>query len=161
MHLHGTAWAGGIDGGFESARQLTPRALAIADTVGSARCWSGLRPGPVPNELVAVDGLAGATRAVKPGEVKRPGNEPVIVPLAAEGCARVKFAAPGETAGRALGPLEAPAAAPPEVPRGTGGASRETERRPQVAGQELIEGLPRLPDIDHDPGPSGVNGGSK
>jgi hypothetical protein len=35
------------------------------------------------NELVAVDGLAGAAGAARPGEVKRLGKEPVIVPLAA------------------------------------------------------------------------------
>jgi hypothetical protein len=70
------------------------------------------------NELVAVDGLADAVRAAEPGEVKRLGSEPVIVPLAADGGARVEVAAPVEDRGRALGPLEVPAAAPAEVPRG-------------------------------------------
>jgi hypothetical protein len=63
------------------------------------------------NELVAVDGLAGPARPAKPGEVKRLGNDPVIVPLAADGGARVEVAAPVEDRGRALGPLEPPAPA--------------------------------------------------
>jgi hypothetical protein len=45
------------------------------------------------NELVAVDGLAGEARAAEPGEVKRVGSDPVIVPLAAESGARVEIAA--------------------------------------------------------------------
>jgi hypothetical protein len=62
------------------------------------------------NELVAVDGLAGDPRAAEPGAVKRIGDDPVIVPLAAEGGARVEVAAAGTDRHRALGPL---AAAPP------------------------------------------------
>jgi hypothetical protein len=58
------------------------------------------------NELVAVDGLAGAARTAGPGEVKRLGKDPVIVPLAADGGARVEVAAPVEDRGRVLGPLE-------------------------------------------------------
>jgi Protein of unknown function (DUF2550) len=57
------------------------------------------------NELVAVDGLAGEARAAEPGEVKRVGSDPVIVPLAADGGARVEVAAAGDDRGRALGPL--------------------------------------------------------
>jgi hypothetical protein len=34
---------------------------------------------------VAVDGVTGAARAAEPGEVKRVGSDPVILPLAAEG----------------------------------------------------------------------------
>jgi hypothetical protein len=64
------------------------------------------------NELVAVDGLGGEARAAAPGEVKRVGGDPVIVPLAADGGARVEVAAAGDDRGRALGPLEAPAPAP-------------------------------------------------
>jgi hypothetical protein len=44
------------------------------------------------NELVAVDGLAAQARAAEPGEVKRVGSDPVIVPLAAAGGARVELA---------------------------------------------------------------------
>ena len=65
------------------------------------------------NELVAVDGLAGETRAAEPGEVKRVRSEPVIVPLAADGGARVEIAAAGDDRGRALGPLAA--SAPPSA----------------------------------------------
>jgi hypothetical protein len=61
------------------------------------------------NELVAVDGLAGAVRAAEADEVKRLGNQPVIVPLLGEGGARVEIAAAGDDRGRALGPMVAPA----------------------------------------------------
>jgi hypothetical protein len=64
------------------------------------------------NELVAVDGLAGEARAAELGEVKRVGSDPVIVPLAADGGARVEVAAAGADRGRALGPLAAPAPPP-------------------------------------------------
>jgi hypothetical protein len=62
------------------------------------------------NELVAVDGLAGEARAAEPGEVKRVGTDPVILPLVADG-ARVEVAVAGDARGRALGPLAA--SAPP------------------------------------------------
>jgi hypothetical protein len=68
------------------------------------------------NELVAVDGLAGEARAAEPGEVKRVGNDPVILPLAADGGARVEVATASDDRGRALGPLVA--SAPP--PAGSG-----------------------------------------
>jgi hypothetical protein len=61
------------------------------------------------NELVAVDGLAGAVRAAEPGEVKRLGDAPAVVGLAADGGARVEVATAGDDRGRALGPLAAPA----------------------------------------------------
>jgi hypothetical protein len=67
------------------------------------------------NELVAVDGLAGEARAAEPGEVKRVGSDPVIVPLAADGGARVEVAAPADSRERALGPVVAPAPPPSEV----------------------------------------------
>jgi hypothetical protein len=67
------------------------------------------------NELVAVDGLANAVRAAEPGEVKRLGSDPVIVPLAAEGGARVEVATPADSRERALGPVGAPARPPSEV----------------------------------------------
>ena len=67
------------------------------------------------NELVAVDGLADAVRAAEPGEVKRLGSDPVIVPLAAEGGARVEVATPADSRERALGPVGAPAPPPSEV----------------------------------------------
>ena len=73
------------------------------------------------NELVAVDGLAGAVRAAEPGEVKRLWNDLVIGPLAADGGARVEVAAPVEDRGRVLGSLEVPAAAPSDSPAGSGG----------------------------------------
>jgi hypothetical protein len=69
------------------------------------------------NELIAVDGLAGESRAAEPGEVKRLGSDPVIVPLAAEGGARVEVAAADDDRGRALGPLAAPASPASELLR--------------------------------------------
>jgi hypothetical protein len=66
-------------------------------------------PSLVRNELAAIDGPAGAVRAAEPGEVKRLGSQPVIVPLAADGGARIEVAAAGDDRGRALGPLAAPA----------------------------------------------------
>ena len=71
------------------------------------------------NELVAVDGLAGDPRAAEPGAVKRIGDDPVIVPLTADGGARVEVVAAGTDRQRALGPL---AAAPPRLAgEGVGG----------------------------------------
>jgi hypothetical protein len=67
------------------------------------------------NELVAVDGLADAVRAAEPGEVKRLGGEPVILPLAADGGARVEVATPADSRERALGPV-ARHPAPPHTP---------------------------------------------
>ena len=64
------------------------------------------------NELVAVDGLAGEVRAAEPGEVKRVGSDPVILPLAADGGARVEVATAADDRGRALGPLAASAPPP-------------------------------------------------
>jgi hypothetical protein len=60
------------------------------------------------NELVAVDGLAGALRSAEPGEVKRLGDAPAVVGLAADGGARVEVAAAADDRGRALGPFMAP-----------------------------------------------------
>jgi Protein of unknown function (DUF2550) len=61
------------------------------------------------NELVAVDGLAGAVRAAEPDEVKRLGNDPAVVALAADGGARVEVAVPPASRQQALGPFAAPA----------------------------------------------------
>ena len=77
------------------------------------------------NELVAVDGLAGDPRAAEPGAVKRIGDDPVNVPLAAGGGARVEVVAAGTDRARALGPLAAsapPSGAPPRLAgEGAGG----------------------------------------
>jgi hypothetical protein len=60
------------------------------------------------NELVAVDGLAGAVRTAESGEVKRLGDAPAVVGLAADGGARVEVAIAADDRGRALGPFAAP-----------------------------------------------------
>jgi hypothetical protein len=57
------------------------------------------------NELVAIDELAGEARAAEPGEVKRVGRDPWIVPLVADGGARVEVASAADSRERALGPL--------------------------------------------------------
>jgi len=46
------------------------------------------------NEVVLADGLAGEVRTAKPGEVRRLGKQPAIVPIAVEGDARIEAAAP-------------------------------------------------------------------
>ncbi|HEV2929513.1 MAG TPA: hypothetical protein VGW74_12535 [Propionibacteriaceae bacterium] len=76
------------------------------------------------NELVAVDGLGDAERAAEPGEVKRLGSDPVIVPLAADGGARVEVATAADSRERALGPMVAPAPSPSEVVREPPAAAR-------------------------------------
>ena len=63
-----------------------------------------------------VDGLAGDVRAAEPGAVKRIGDDPVIVPLTAEGGGRVEVAAAGIDRHRALGPLAASVSGPPRSP---------------------------------------------
>jgi Protein of unknown function (DUF2550) len=45
------------------------------------------------NELIPADALAGKARAAGPGEVKRLGKHPAIVPLAVNGGARIEVAA--------------------------------------------------------------------
>jgi hypothetical protein len=67
------------------------------------------------NELVAVDGLAGEVHPAEPGAVKRIGTDPVVLPLAADGGARIELATAADNRGRALGPLAA-AAPPPTRP---------------------------------------------
>jgi Protein of unknown function (DUF2550) len=57
-------------------------------------------------ELVAADGLDGDIRAAAAGEVKRIGDDPVVVPLAF-GDARVEVAAARASRAQALGPYAA------------------------------------------------------
>ena len=57
------------------------------------------------NEVVLADGLAGLVRAAKPGEVRRLGKQPAIVPLAVEGDARVEVAVAADGRERAPGPF--------------------------------------------------------
>jgi len=54
--------------------------------------------------------LAGAVRAAEPDEVKRLGNNPAVVALAANGGIRVEVAAPPASRQQALGPFAAPEA---------------------------------------------------
>jgi hypothetical protein len=44
------------------------------------------------NEVVLADGLAGVVRAAKPGEVRRLGKQPAVVPLAVEDDGRIEVA---------------------------------------------------------------------
>jgi Protein of unknown function (DUF2550) len=59
------------------------------------------------NELVLADALAGEGRTAKPGEVRRLGKQPAIVPLAVDGGARIEIAAPADGRERAHGPFAA------------------------------------------------------
>jgi hypothetical protein len=80
--------------------------------VGDVLVWTKA-PALFRDELVAVDGLADAVRAAELGEVKRLGNGPVIVPLAADGGARVEVATAADSRERAL-VMVAPAPPPSE-----------------------------------------------
>jgi hypothetical protein len=64
------------------------------------------------NEVVLADGLAGEVRAAKPGEVKRLGKQPTVVPLAVEGDTRIEVAVSADERQRAPGPFaeDAPSA---------------------------------------------------
>jgi hypothetical protein len=76
------------------------------------------------NELVAADALGGDPRAAKPGEVKRLGKQPTVVPLLAEGGARLEIAVAANGRDRATGSLAGPgsrarhAGRPPVMPTG-------------------------------------------
>jgi hypothetical protein len=57
------------------------------------------------NELIPADALAGEARAAGPGEVKRLGKHPTVVPLAVDGGARIEVAASADVRKRAPGPF--------------------------------------------------------
>ena len=60
------------------------------------------------NDLIMVDALAGEGRTAKPGEVRRLGKRLAVVPLTAEGGARIEVAAQAAVRARALGPFGVP-----------------------------------------------------
>lgn len=57
------------------------------------------------NELLPADALAGEARPAKPGEVRRLGKHPAVVPLAVHGGARIEVAASAGGRERAPGPF--------------------------------------------------------
>ena len=57
------------------------------------------------NELVLADALAGEARLAKPGEVRRLGKHPAVVPLAVDGGARIEVAASAAGRERLPGPF--------------------------------------------------------
>jgi hypothetical protein len=57
------------------------------------------------NEVVLADGLAGEVRAARPGEIRRLGKQPAVVPLAVEGDARIEVATSADGQERAPGPF--------------------------------------------------------
>ena len=57
------------------------------------------------NELVLADALAGEARPAKPGEVRRLGKHPAVVPLAVDGGAQVEVAASAAGRERLPGPF--------------------------------------------------------
>jgi hypothetical protein len=59
------------------------------------------------NELVAADALAGEDRPAEPGEVRRLGEKPTIVPVAIDGDARIEIAVAAESLDKARGPFTA------------------------------------------------------
>jgi Protein of unknown function (DUF2550) len=61
------------------------------------------------NELVAADALAGDARAAKPGELRRLGKHPTVIPLTADGGTRIEVAVSADGRERAAGPFAAPA----------------------------------------------------
>ena len=63
------------------------------------------------NEFVAADALAGEVRAAKPGEIRRVGKNPVVIPLAVDGDARIEVVTAQDRRDRAHGPFaDAPGA---------------------------------------------------
>jgi hypothetical protein len=75
--------------------------------VGNVLVWTKA-PFFFRNELVAIDGPADEGRRARPGEVRRLGSEPIVVPLAADGGARIEVATTAEARERALGPFATP-----------------------------------------------------
>jgi Protein of unknown function (DUF2550) len=61
------------------------------------------------NELVAADARAGDDRVPEPGEVRRLGKHPTVIPLAADGGTRIEVAVSADGRERAAGPFAAPA----------------------------------------------------
>ena len=57
------------------------------------------------NELVPADALAGEARAAQPGEIRRLGRHPAVVPLIVDGGARIEVAASADRQERLPGPL--------------------------------------------------------
>lgn len=57
------------------------------------------------NALVPADGLTGAPRALKPGEVRRLGKHPAAVTLVADGGARIEIAVSADGQERMPGPF--------------------------------------------------------
>jgi hypothetical protein len=87
------------------------------------------------NDLIAAETLAGEARAAKPGEVKRLGKHPAVVPVAVDGGARIEVAAAADRRERALGPFtstQGTAASSPVVPGGGPGGQpvRDGQRIP-------------------------------
>lgn len=63
------------------------------------------------NDLAPVDALAGPDRAAKPGEVKRLGDQPTVLPLTVDGGARIEIATSVDGLDSARGPFTPSAAA--------------------------------------------------
>jgi hypothetical protein len=57
------------------------------------------------NEFVAAEALAGEVRVAKPGEIKRLGKHPAVIPVTADGGARIQIAVTEDRRERALGPF--------------------------------------------------------
>ena len=70
--------------------------------VGEVLVWTKA-PFLFRNDLVVAKTLAGEARAAKPGEIKRLGKHPAVVPAVVDGGARIEVAATEDQRERALG----------------------------------------------------------
>ena len=74
--------------------------------VGEVLVWTKA-PFLFRNELVVAEALAGEARATEPGEIKRLGKHPAVIPVAVGGGARIEVAASEDGRERARGPFAA------------------------------------------------------
>ena len=74
--------------------------------VGQVLVWTKA-PFLFRNELVVAEAPAGEARAARPGEVKRLGKHPAVVPVAVDGSARIEIATSEDGRERACGPFTA------------------------------------------------------
>jgi hypothetical protein len=109
-------WVSHQPGAFKGAIRVVQRDVPGLGTkwrrgygrwVGQVLVWTKA-PFLFRNELVVAEAPAGEARTAKPGEVKRLGKHPAIVPVAVDGGARIEVAASEEGRERARGPFAAP-----------------------------------------------------
>jgi hypothetical protein len=106
-------WVSRLPGAFKGAIRVTDGDLPGLRTkwkrgyghwVRDILVWTKA-PFLLRNELVLADALAGEARNARPGEVRRLGKLPAVVPLVVDGGARIEVAASAEARERASGPF--------------------------------------------------------